>query len=43
MLGLRDIIEQLGGELAEENLRRLKEYRERYGAEECKSSLYGDL
>ncbi|PGH27974.1 orotate phosphoribosyltransferase [Polytolypa hystricis UAMH7299] len=34
VLGLSDIIEKLGAEIGEENLKRLKEYRARYGAEE---------
>jgi orotate phosphoribosyltransferase len=34
VLGLRDIIERLGGEIGEENLTGLKEYRMRHGAEE---------
>lgn len=34
VLGLTDIIEKLGNEIGEENLRKLKEYRDKYGAQE---------
>ena len=43
VLRWRDIIERFGGKLGEENLRRLNECRTHYGAEERKSSLYGDF
>ncbi|KAI1940551.1 orotate phosphoribosyltransferase [Ophidiomyces ophidiicola] len=33
VLGLSDIIEKLGNDIGEENLKRLKEYRAQYGAE----------